>query len=119
MGISPQARSALRSYDWPGNVRELENAVEHAVVLGSTDAILAEDLPDVVREKWAEASPRDTGMLQRAINSAKRSAIKRAFELSKNNHAEAARLLGVHPNYLYRLLQNLELQPVLKAMARE
>jgi Nif-specific regulatory protein len=118
-GISPKARSALRSYDWPGNVRELENAIEHAVVLGCTEAILAEDLPDVVRERWAEVSPRETGMLQHSVNSAKRSAVKRAFELARNDHAEAAHLLGVHPNYLYRLLQNLNLQPMLRAMARE
>ena len=97
------------SYDWPGNVRELENAIEHAVVLGSSDTILAEDLPEAVREKWAEESPRETGMLQHAINSAKRAAVKRAFELSNQDHNQAAHLLGVHPNYLYRLLHNLNL----------
>ena len=39
-GISPEAMACLRAYDWPGNVRELENAIERAVVLGSTDEIL-------------------------------------------------------------------------------
>ncbi len=34
MGISPEARSCLLSYDWPGNIRELENAIERAVVSG-------------------------------------------------------------------------------------
>lgn len=38
-GISPEARAVLRAYRWPGNVRELENAVEHAVVLGTGDTI--------------------------------------------------------------------------------
>ena len=33
-------------YSWPGNVRELENAIEHAIVLGLTDEILPEDLPE-------------------------------------------------------------------------
>jgi len=42
-GISPAARERLLAYDWPGNVRELENAIERAVVLGTTDLILAED----------------------------------------------------------------------------
>ena len=45
-GISPEAQARLRSYDWPGNVRELENAIERAVVLGTTDHILLEDLPE-------------------------------------------------------------------------
>jgi len=42
-GISPEARERLLAYDWPGNVRELENAIERAVVLGTTDLIRPED----------------------------------------------------------------------------
>lgn len=42
-GISANARARLLAYDWPGNVRELENAIERAVVLGTTDLIRAED----------------------------------------------------------------------------
>ena len=38
------------AYDWPGNVRELENAIERAVVLGTTEQILADDLPEAVVE---------------------------------------------------------------------
>jgi transcriptional regulator with GAF, ATPase, and Fis domain len=34
----------------------------------------------------------------------------RAVEQAKNNHAEAARLLGIHPNYLQRLIRNLNLK---------
>src|ERR687885_979062 len=49
-GVSPQARECLMSYDWPGNVRELENAIERAVVLGSTASILPEDLPETILE---------------------------------------------------------------------
>jgi two-component system, NtrC family, response regulator HydG len=50
MEISAEARAALMRYDWPGNVRELENAIEMAVVLGSTGVILPEDLPETVVE---------------------------------------------------------------------
>jgi two-component system response regulator HydG len=118
-GISPQARNMLRSHNWPGNVRELENAIEHAVALGTSDTILAEDLPEALKEKWAETSPQEAGMLQTAINSAKRSAVLRAYEVSGHDHNEAARMLGVHPNYLYRLIQNLNLQGVIKSVGRE
>ncbi len=38
-GITPEAGDFLKAYDWPGNVRELENAIERAVVLGSTEFI--------------------------------------------------------------------------------
>ena len=118
-GISPQARSLLRNHDWPGNVRELENAIEHAVALGASDTILAEDLPETLREKWAEASPDEAGMLQSVVNSAKRAAVTRAYEIAKRDHNKAARMLGVHPNYLYRLIHNLNLQALVKTMARE
>ena len=36
MGISPDAGTLFKQYDWPGNIRELENAIERAVVLGSS-----------------------------------------------------------------------------------
>ena len=32
-------------YDWPGNVRELENIIEQALVLGSGDCVVPDDLP--------------------------------------------------------------------------
>jgi two-component system response regulator HydG len=108
--ISANASRLLQSYDWPGNVRELENAIEHAAVLGSGEMILPEDLPETLLERWAEESPREGGTLQHAVNSAKRAAVKRAFEVAGQDHLEAARLLGVHPNYLYRLIKNLSLQ---------
>lgn len=109
LAISPAVCKVLQSYDWPGNVRELENAIEHAAVLGSGEMIQAEDLPEKLLERWAEAMPEDSGMLQRAINSAKRATVKRAFEMAGRDHMEAAKLLGVHPNYLYRLIKNLNL----------
>jgi two-component system response regulator HydG len=116
-GISPEARALLRSYEWPGNVRELENAIEHAVVLGSGDMILAEDLPEVLYEAQGEpAAP--CGLLHDAVNTAKRLAVQRAFDQAANDHEEAARLLGVHPNYLYRLMKNMMLQPVRRGAAR-
>src|SRR5581483_9060749 len=49
-GISREARKCLCNYSWPGNVRELENAIERAVVLGSSDTILPDDLPESIVE---------------------------------------------------------------------
>jgi two-component system response regulator HydG len=117
-GISPQARRALQSHNWPGNVRELQNAIEHAVALGSSDTILAEDLPETVREQWAQIHPSEAGMLQSAVNSAKRVAVQRAYEIAGHNHNKAARMLGVHPNYLYRLIHNLNMPALLKDIER-
>src|SRR5215203_2788206 len=48
-GISGAAMACLRSYSWPGNVRELENAIERAVALERTPAVLPDSLPEGVR----------------------------------------------------------------------
>jgi Nif-specific regulatory protein len=109
-GISPEARALLRSYSWPGNVRELENAIEHAVVLGSSEMIRAEDLPETLFEVRGATAAAGCGSLHDAILIAKRAAVQSAFEQAAGDHEEAARLLGVHPNYLYRLMKNMAMQ---------
>ena len=48
-GISQEAMALLEAYGWPGNVRELENAIERAVALEKTPAVLPESLPPHVR----------------------------------------------------------------------
>jgi Nif-specific regulatory protein len=116
-GISPEARALLRGYDWPGNVRELENAMEHAVVFGSSGMILAEDLPEILRGEPAEGAAAASGMLHDAIHAAKRTVVQRAFEQARYDHGEAAKLLGVHPNYLYRLMRSLDVNPAARIRA--
>jgi transcriptional regulator with GAF, ATPase, and Fis domain len=106
-GITPEAKAYLLHYEWPGNIRELENAIERAVVLGMGNMIQLEDLPESIREIKKPAGVSGAMQLQEAIDEAKRVAVDRAFEQAKNDHAGAAQLLGVHPNYLYRLVRNL------------
>ncbi|MGH9495077.1 MAG: sigma 54-interacting transcriptional regulator [Candidatus Sulfotelmatobacter sp.] len=109
-GIAPQARAALTRYDWPGNVRELENAIERAAVLGSTELILAEDLPDSILEETA-AIGEPVSALHEAIREAKIAVIERAIEQANGNYTEAAKLLGVHANHLFRLIRTLNMKP--------
>jgi Nif-specific regulatory protein len=118
LGVSPQARACLTSYDWPGNVRELENAIERAVVLGSSDLILPEDLPEAVLEK-ADSSGATLTAFHDALRDAKKQLIVNAFEQAQGSYTEAARLLGLHPNYLHRLIRNLNMKPLLKQAAAE
>ena len=121
--ISREALSRLVNYDWPGNVRELENAIERALVLGSSDMILPEDLPEALSEPQGASENGGSagsggGSLQDTVNSAKRMAVQRAYDQAGYDHGEAARLLGVHPNYLYRLVKNLRLETEMKKAAR-
>ena len=113
LGISPQARACLMNYDWPGNVRELENAIERAVVLGSSELILPEDLPESILEK-AEPANSAVNAFHDAVRETKKQLIINAVEQAHGNYTDAARLLGLHPNYLHRLVRNLNLRPALQ-----
>ncbi|HEX2715890.1 MAG TPA: sigma 54-interacting transcriptional regulator, partial [Candidatus Acidoferrales bacterium] len=108
-GVSPKARACLMRYDWPGNVRELENAIERAVVLGSAEMILPEDLPDSVLEEATPAGEPVTA-LHDGVRETKKALIERAIEQAGGNYTEAARILGVHPNHLFRLIRTLNLK---------
>ena len=111
--ISSEAQKRLLSYDWPGNVRELENAIERAVVLGTTDLILLEDLPEAILETETRTMPAPT-KYHEAVAETKKQIILQAMDQTKGNYTDAARLLGVHPNYLHRLIRNLNLREHLK-----
>jgi Nif-specific regulatory protein len=104
-------------YDWPGNIRELENAMERAIVIGSSDSILPEDLPETLMET-ASSSASGPAKYHDAIRNLKKQLIFGAFEQSGGSFTETAKLLGVHPNYLHRLVRNLDLRLALKKNTR-
>ncbi len=107
--ISPEAMACLVNYDWPGNVRELENAVERALVLGTSDVVRPEDLPESVLEKDSPPGV-SAAKYHAAVKELKKQLILNALEDAKGNYTEAARILGVHANYLHRLTRNLGLR---------
>jgi len=111
-GISSEARALLLNYSWPGNVRELENAIERAIVLGIGDEIVLEDLPDALLEVQP---PEGAGIKYHdRINQLKKKMIADAVKQTKGSYTEAAKILGVHPNYLHRLIRNLNIKSELK-----
>ena len=115
-GLSPAARACLAQYDWPGNIRELENAIERAIVIGGSDLILPEDLPESLADRALPISE-CVGNFQDAVRAAKKQLILAALEQSQGNFTQAAKLLGLHPNYLHRLVSNLDLKATLKNAA--
>jgi transcriptional regulator with GAF, ATPase, and Fis domain len=108
-GITPEAHNLLKKYDWPGNVRELQNALERAVVLGSSDHIRPEDLPEALVETKG-GTPSDVLRYHDAVNALKRQLIVKALEQAGGSFTEAAKLLDLHPNYLHRLVRNMDLR---------
>lgn len=107
-GISPAARALMMNYSWPGNIRELENAIEHAIVLGLTEELLPDDLPISILEEQSGSLPGNR--YQDVLNKTKKELILASLREANGAVPEAARLLGVHPKYLHRLIRNLNLK---------
>jgi Nif-specific regulatory protein len=107
-GISADARTILMNYSWPGNVRELENAIEHAIVLGVSDEILPEDLPTALLEE--QSARVEKSRYHTVINNTKRELVREALRNSSGGFPAAAKSLGIHPKYLFRLVRNLKLR---------
>ena len=108
-GISAEARRRLAAHDWPGNVRELRNAIERAVVLGSSSLIEAEDLPESI----LDTGPPDAALessFHKGVREAKRRLIVDALSRTGGSQVEAARLLGLNPSHLSRLIRSLGLR---------
>ncbi|HXJ88810.1 MAG TPA: sigma 54-interacting transcriptional regulator [Candidatus Binatia bacterium] len=115
--ISREAMAALVHYEWPGNVRELENAIERALVMGSSEMVLLEDLPESLLEQRTSEEI-DEGKYHASVKDHKRRLILDAVEQTRGNYVEAAGILGVHPNYLHRLIRNLELKDEINQVLR-
>jgi Nif-specific regulatory protein len=107
--IAPETLSCLVSHEWPGNVRELENAMERALVLSVSDDLQPEDLPESFLEKNLPAGVA-SAKYHNAVKDLKKQLILNALDEAKGTFTEAARILGVHPNYLHRLIRNLDLR---------
>ena len=113
-GIAPEAEQILLRYNWPGNVRELQNAIEHAAILGVTEWIVPEDLPDAVLES-AEAVELPSHYAV-AIGETRRDCVIRAWREAGGDHNRAARILGIHSNSLRRLIRQLGLREMLQGI---
>src|SRR5207302_4307795 len=98
-----EAMACLVNHDWPGNVRELENDIERALVLGASDSLLPEDLPEALLEH-AVTPEMTEARYHSSVKELKRRLIFDAVEQTRGNYVEAAGILGVHQNYLHRLI---------------
>jgi transcriptional regulator with GAF, ATPase, and Fis domain len=111
-GVSPEALAILSRYDWPGNIRELANVIERAAVLGTTELILPEDLPEAMLEGKSGGGVL-AGSFHDLVTERKKELILEAVSRAGGSITEAAKLLGLHPNYLHRLIKNLGLREAL------
>lgn len=110
--FSEGAKARLLGYGWPGNVRELQNAVKHGAALAAGPVINEDDLPEELLRTPVRA---DSGAQALNIDAlptlaeVERSHIRRVLDACGGSQTEAARILGIGRNTLWRKLRGGDL----------
>jgi len=102
--VSPQALSAFVTYAWPGNVRELENTLESIVALNRSGMITLQELPAKLRVDREEGGGVETlfaGLP--SLDELDRRYLAYVLKVTNNNKSQAADILGISRNTLYRM----------------
>ncbi len=107
-GVDDAALAALGRYMWPGNIRELENVIERTILFAETAVIGEADLPELLRQPPAVATPRvepprhpiEAGasmkeIVKQATEEIERDLIQKALEVTGGNVTRAASLLRI------------------------
>lgn len=110
--LSPELSLAALHYRWPGNLRQLNNALQTAcALLDDTDVQIEwAHLPDDLAHELRGAAPVRDGIDDASdLRAQSTRTVKQTVQACAGNLSEAARLLGISRNTLYRKLR--ESQP--------
>ncbi|MGA9117873.1 MAG: sigma-54 dependent transcriptional regulator [Bacteroidota bacterium] len=115
--VAEDTLQALQRYTWPGNVRELENCVRHALAYTDGPELRPEHFPNL--KKIRSGSPAlqclsGNGQKFPAFRDAESEFRKSYFEAllarSDDDVAGAARMAGITPQGLRKILHSLQLR---------
>jgi len=110
-GFDAEAKAHLLAHDWPGNVRELQSAVKHGAALATGTQVRAADLPEELEPRPAAASGasrparRVAARDLRPLEEVEREHVLRVLDACDGSQVEAARVLGIARNTLWRKLR--------------
>jgi DNA-binding NtrC family response regulator len=110
-GFVPEAERLLLAHRWPGNVRELSNVIRHAAALARGGAVKPEHLPDELRappSPWRARRGRAGPDEDRTLAEVELDHVLRVLERCGGSQTEAARVLGIGRNTLWRKLRGWE-----------
>ncbi|OGK88573.1 MAG: hypothetical protein A2X52_07310 [Candidatus Rokubacteria bacterium GWC2_70_16] len=102
-GFAPETLAVLSGYHWPGNVRELEHAIERAVALSSSEVLVPDDLPVLLRQ--GPAGDLRLPASRMTLEEVKQWYVAKVLEEAGGNKVRAAELLGIDRGTLYRILR--------------
>jgi DNA-binding NtrC family response regulator len=107
---APETITEFSAFDWPGNVRQLSHVIEQAYVLQMEPILPARSRPvaAVVLDEPEELSLTADGKLPFVdLNMLRKCAVKQALEMTRGHKSRAAKLLGVHPNTMTRIIAEI------------
>ncbi len=104
--IHPDVIKLLCGYRFPGNVRELRNMMERAIIICDGNELMTDHFPPIVKTKSSKpdtpATDEDEVLDLKELEIR---AIRKALEKTNFNKNEAAKLLNLDWNALYRRMQ--------------
>ncbi len=92
-GFSDECSGCLKDHNFPGNVRELQNVVERAVILCEPDGVIRPEQLNLTRQAAQPAKSDDSFQ---KLDDAEKAHIVRALAKAEQDHAKAAKLLGIN-----------------------
>jgi nitrogen regulation protein NR(I) len=130
-GMSPGVMREFMEYGWPGNIRELQSVIHRAMILCKKDYLSSEDIgqlsvsndsvvvtEDVVRNLTDAVNVilhrGGSQVYKNSVSAFEGLLVMSALELTNNNQALAARLLGISRNTLRAKLESDALENLLK-----
>ncbi len=96
--LGQSAIDKLKRHNWPGNIRELSHTIERAVLLSTSSEITAQQLLINITDTGSNA------IVLQPLEQAERQLIEKALEVTSGQVIEAAKLLDISRNALYRRL---------------
>ena len=102
--LNDEVIQSLLAYAFPGNVRELKNVIERALIESNGEPIRPYHLhyPDAGPNSTVATAP--NADLPTTLDEAQLWVVKRAMAQTDGNISEAARILGIHRNRIYRFI---------------
>lgn len=108
-GFDAEAQTRLRGYAWPGNVRELQNVVKHGAALAVGDWVTCEELPEDLAGASYGANERTLSVAAptalQSLADVERAHVLHVLQACHGDQTEAARVLGIARNTLWRKLR--------------
>ena len=98
LSVSDDALTKLKQHFWPGNIRELSHVIERAVLVSTKPVIEGAVL-------MLNPPLQKSSVTLKTLEDSERQLIEKAMSTTEGNIVEAAKILGISRNALYRRIE--------------